>query len=319
MKPLNIKIDDYNLSNIELIYKNFKNNKYLIFRDNIYYSLLNIKFNNQEYDLDTEMGQKLYFNRYFYDINTLLLSLNSYLLNIFIKTNPSENIYEKQDRKNTITFLFYKLLNENLLVNKSVILELIIRLYIYENFFRNQISHGWIKIFSNINSDEFKNLVVIKSIDNIILNESRDILDEMNIALTESMTIENFAILNIKKSRTKVTNSINNNNTNKVKEYSTLDYLRELLKQKNEGTIHLSKYSKSKKSFTYEPILSLWIDCKSIKQIDFVNETEYYYGIDEANKIKNNKNFYGECHNLIDFSLNNLIETILEIVNLLDN
>lgn len=164
------------------------------FMQNLYLTIINLKSEQRTYEGKDHL---LFYNKYFYSINTLLHSLNGYLLDVFIKLNKDQNIpskeweyiYEKQNQRNNIVNLFvYYLCLKNIKTNSAY--QILTKLFIYENLFRHQLSHGWFNIFLKLDYSLINNTTMMtvlnklpiddKKIPQKIENKSLDLLRKLS-------------------------------------------------------------------------------------------------------------------------------------------
>lgn len=213
MQKINIQICQYNLIILETILKNQKD---IFFQNTLYITILNLQ--NEEskyYNLVQENELLQYLQKYYYLINELFLSFNSYLIKKYIEKNQNNNteqdaawkkIYKNQNSINKVEYLLSYLIEqkEPSLEDIDTINRLKIYFNIYENLFRNQISHGWIDILYE--TKEIKTSITIptsqikdkkkiqETIKVIAFNEEKNLYDariDMKINLKTSKTIKN--------------------------------------------------------------------------------------------------------------------------------
>lgn len=166
-KKYNFKISDEHFSIINKI--GLSPN----FSENILPTLINLKNEERSFCLDREDSQQ-FINKYYYSVNNLLLSLNAYLLENHLELNESskEKIYQRKSRINTIANLFFDFLKRNIKNTYSKHYLILCELYIYENLYRHQISHGWMRIFKNVDSNSMDlELINTEELENLTNNE----------------------------------------------------------------------------------------------------------------------------------------------------
>lgn len=186
MNKIKIEINKETLKILSVIMQNKDIKNEGIFKDTIYITILNIKDEcKKTYNLSNSIQKKKYFQKYFYLMNELFLSFNAYLVQKYIQQNQKkvlesdwESIFIKKNNKNKVTYLInFFIKKENLSFDDIATINLITLIFnFYENLFRNQISHGWINVFSQLNDLKIK----IKIPENLI-NNSEDHKDIMKL------------------------------------------------------------------------------------------------------------------------------------------
>lgn len=251
------------------------------FLENIFPTLINLKNEERNFCLDREEFP-CFINKYYYSINNLLLSLNSYLLDNYLELNrysPEDDfmkIYKKNNKVNSITNLFFYHIKKQ---TKNIYPEcylILCELFIYENLYRHQISHGWIRVFKNIN---------FNSMDIQIINN--DFLD----LLVNNPDENNNQLFNLKK--------------------EDFDKLREVLKEAKYNTLFFDNFiSSDEYEIIREPVFQTKIKKPKTNNVLSKNINKY-----NLNTLHYRDNF--DVLN-ITFSLNNLIRTILNVVKIID-
>lgn len=257
------------------------------FMDNIYPTLINIKNEEKSYNLNNRDEGLCFFHKYHYSINNILHSFNAYLLDVFLyinKDKPKENwikIYEKQNGINTIVNLFAYILSTKEL-HSSTNYKILSELYVYENLYRHQISHGWINIFKNINFDMMRQKLVVSTSQLPIKNNI-----EINRDILKSMNTQNF------------------------------DDLRRLSKKFNTNTLMFDKFIPFENQFDkaiYEPTVQVNIGNNELKEM-ILEET-----IKNGNQLQIliKEILKDDDVSTMSFSLNNLLRTIMKVVEIVE-
>lgn len=254
------------------------------FMQNLYLTIINFKTEQRTYE---EKDHLLFCNKYFYSINTLLHSLNGYFLDVFIKLNKDENIptkeweyiYEKQNQRNNIVNLFvYYLCVKNIKTNAAY--QLLTKLFIYENLFRHQLSHGWFNIFLK--------------------------LDYSFIRDKTMMTVLNELPIDNKKSPKKIENK-------------TLDLLRKLSKQKDLDQVKYNMFLSNLKKIETKEEKDSYVFFEPMVVLSIKRE-EINLSINEELKKQNQGILLDNLDTIQEnrFSLNHLLRTIVDIVELIE-
>lgn len=257
------------------------------FMSTIHPTLLNLKDEEKTYDMNEMFENTRFLHKYYYSMNNLLHCLNNYLLDIYFYINKDEpksnweSIYNKRNTLNTIVNLFsYVLIKKNIHTSQSY--KLLSKLYVYENLYRNQLSHGWMNVFKNINID-----------------------------MMEKTTLKNpnqYPLKNNKEADKIILASMNTQD---------LDDLRKSAKEFNVQQVVFGKfvpYNKDLDYVLYEPIVQINIKNDNLKNLieeELKNEGQDISLINNLEEMEDNEE-------IVSFSLNNLIRTILETVEMIE-
>lgn len=299
-----------------------------LFKEIIYITILNIKNEYRKYyDLSNREKSLQYFQKYYYLMNELFLSFNSYLIQKYIEKNkkfPSKkdtnwkDIYNNRNDINSVeyllSFLFKK---DNPSIDEIHTINLLkIYFSIYDNLFRHQICHGCINLFGEIHNLETKIIIPHTQI-----NSNNDIFKQ----------IKNFYSGHEKSlydSRIEIKKNVTSPNILHFIEfgYPTNDYLiQELglqieLDDYNINVLRVKEILNSQKYTETDILIS------SIKNISQLSQVEKLTLLEKINKITFQDDFdiiqlKLLCYDLVDnnkkaksTSLNNLLKDILLVV-----